>query len=631
MRKITLLAGLLLTTLQAGAQVLLSENFDTALNWTVTHPTGTATSPGWTRVTSGANPTCSPQQGAGMALFNAYDIEPGNAYNLRSPAITFGGNFYKAAFKMYRDPGYSSSADNVKVYFNTLPNLVGATLLTTVHRSTSLSPVEATQGWYSYDAYLPNGVTGEGYIMMFATSDYGNNVYIDNISIEQVNVINDAAMTNVNLNSVMTQGTYDISGTYRNLGSNAVTSIDLNWQVTGGPINTQSLSGINVAPGEVIEFTHSTQWTPATGQYSMTVWVSNTNGGDSNDDNDYVEKTGYVVNEIFPKTVVYEEATGTWCGWCVRGHIGLKDMAHYHDDGSWIGIAVHNDDPMMLVEYDTAIGSFISGYPSGAMNRVQGEVDPGLSSIEPAYQAELLKTPLAKVAVGEQSWDPITRQISFDAQAIFALDINNANFNLAAVILENGVHGTTPTWRQRNYYAGGTITDWEGINWGAYPAYIPATTMIYNHVGRALLGGFAGVNGSVPASVQYNVPYSHTFTHTLPAGQVAENVEIVVLLLDKNNGQIANAVEVELDTTLGTAAFNGKRYGVYPNPSTGIFNINTENPVTVTVTDLLGKVVYTKNNVSRDNSIDLSGLQRGVYMAQIADGNATATEKIILN
>jgi hypothetical protein len=110
--------------------------------------------------------------------------------------------------------------------------------------------------------------------------------------------------------------------------------------------------------------------------------------------------------------VVYEEATGTWCGWCVRGHIGLKDMEHYHPDGSWIGIAVHNADPMVLAAYDTALASFISGYPSGAINRNPAEVDPGLSSIEPAYQDELTKTPLGKVAVANQTWDPNTRVIT---------------------------------------------------------------------------------------------------------------------------------------------------------------------------------------------------------------------------
>lgn len=631
MKKITLMLAVLLTGIMADAQVLLSENFDTALNWTVTHTSGPSTLAGWTRVTGGANPTCSPFAGAGMAQFNSYDIEEGNAYTLTSPAITFGGLFYKASFSLYRDGGYATSADRVKVFYSATGALGGATLLTTVNRSLTLAPVEAAEGWYTYDAYLPYGVTGTGYIIISGTSGYGNNIFMDSVAVEQINTVNDAALEAVSLNTVLSLGTYPIAGSFKNIGANPITSIDLNWQANGGPIHTQSLTGLNINPGQTYNFSHADQWTPATGAYGMSVWISNTNGNDSNPANDTIDLSGYVVNEIFPKTVVYEEATGTWCGWCVRGHIGLKDMEHYHPDGSWIGIAVHNADPMVLAAYDSALATFISGYPSGAINRNPAEVDPGLSSIEPAYQDELTKTPLGKVAVANQTWDPNTRQITFDAQAIFALDMANANYNLSAVIVENNVTGTTASWRQRNYYSGNTITDWTGFNWGTYPAYIPAATMVYNHVGRALLGGFQGVNGSVPTSVTYNTPNSYTFTHTLPAAQKADDISIVVMLLDKATGQIVNATEVELDTTLSSMAFNAKHYGVYPNPTTGIFNINTENPVNVSVVDVMGKVVFQAQNVTRETAINLGGLQKGVYLAQITGEKISSTEKIILN
>ena len=47
MKKIILLALILfLSIFTANSQVLLSENFDTALNWTVAHPAGTSTDVG---------------------------------------------------------------------------------------------------------------------------------------------------------------------------------------------------------------------------------------------------------------------------------------------------------------------------------------------------------------------------------------------------------------------------------------------------------------------------------------------------------------------------------------------------------------------------------------------------------
>lgn len=632
MKKITLIIALFFAAWQSDAQVLLSENFDTALNWTVTHVSGSATSVGWTRETSCANPTATPFAGAGMAQFDCYNIAVGNNYSLRSPQITFAGAAYRVKFSMFRDNGYSDDADRVRIFYNTTPT-AGGTQLGIVNRSVTQAPVEQETGWHTYTFDLPAAVTGAGYITFMGTSAYGNSILIDEVSVLQIQN-DDAQMVSVGLPSISTnQGNTNITGTLKNSGANPITSVDLMWQVNDGTVYTQNITGLNIAPGATYNYTHANQWNATPGQYNLKVWVANTNGvTDTDATNNEVTKSLYIVNEIFPKTVVYEEATGTWCGWCVRGHIGLKDMAHFHEnDETWIGIAVHNADPMVLAEYDGAMGNFISGYPSGAINRVPSEVDPGLSSLQPAYNGELAKTPLGRVDIVNQSWNPTTREISFDAQAMFALDMTTADYNLAAIIIENGVTGTTNSWRQRNYYAGQTITDWEGINWGAYPDYIPAATMVYNHVGRALLGGFDGVSGSVPTSVAYNTPYSHTFTYTVPAAQNAENIEMVALLIDNASGQIVNAKEIELNTTLGTTAFNPAKLGVYPNPTTGIFNVYTKSPVNVSIVDMLGKVIFTATNVGSETPINLSGLQKGVYLAKISGDNVSATEKIILN
>ena len=70
---------------------------------------------------------------------------------------------------------------------------------------------------------------------------------------------------------------------------------------------------------------------------------------------------------------------------------------------------------------------------------------------------------------------------------------------------------------------------------------------------------------------------------------------------------------------------------LFPNPSTGIIYINTETAVNVSIIDVTGKVVFVATNVTKDKNIDLSGLQKGMYLAQISSENATTTEKIILN
>ena len=118
MKKITFLIALLFFTIHNHAQILYSENFDTSLNWTVIHSTGTSGLVGWSRVTTGANPNCSPFAGAGMARFNSNDVVSGNSYSLTSPAITYSGANYAVRIKMYRNA--SAGSDRIRVYSNTV-------------------------------------------------------------------------------------------------------------------------------------------------------------------------------------------------------------------------------------------------------------------------------------------------------------------------------------------------------------------------------------------------------------------------------------------------------------------------------------------------------------------------------
>lgn len=82
---------------------------------------------------------------------------------------------------------------------------------------------------------------------------------------------------------------------------------------------------------------------------------------------------------------------------------------------------------------------------------------------------------------------------------------------------------------------------------------------------------------------------------------------------------------------LSNAEFATSTISIYPNPSNGILTISTENNVDVTITDITGKVVFTKNNVSNNESINLSGLQKGVYLAKLTAEGVEETKKIILN
>lgn len=448
-------------------------------------------------------------------------------------------------------------------------------------------------------------------------------------------VNNDIQLVSVNTNQTILQGDFDVSGRIQNLSTGTpLTSFDVAYSADGVTSDTFSISGISINSGAFYDFTHNVPFAATAGFHTIEVVVFNPNEeADESPENNSITSELIAVNEVFPQVVVGEEATGTWCGWCVRGHVALKDLAHNITDGSWIGIAVHNDDPMANTEYDSSLGEYTpSGYPNGIINRIPVEIDP--ADFQTAYDFVVTNIPFAKVEITSAEMDSETRDLTVDASSIFAMDIQNANYKLSMVVIEDGVTGTASGYNQVNYYAANElpITDWEGIDWSTLANPIPATDMIYDHVGRYIVGGFTGATGSVPNSVTYSTPNSYQFTTSLPAEYDEEEISVAVFLLDVETGQIVNATEKKIDIVVSnTKIGDSNTVQIAPNPTSGQVTIEGEAGSTITVFDLLGRLVLSEEMPSAKHTIDLSSLENGSYWVEILNNNTLYSKKVILN
>lgn len=643
MKKLILLL-LLFTINKLFAQDLINQNFDTSLVWTVEHLTGTSTNAGWTRVTTNNTPSCLPYSGNGMARFNSVNIGGlgTNTYSLTSPEINFSGQNYNVKFRMYRDINQPTKADKIDVVYKTALTDPGI-IIGTVHRNTTLSPVVSNEGWYTYNFNLPNSISGSGYISLIATSYNGYDILIDTITVNHQNNNNlearfiysssppEVFLVNTSGNNFAIQ--------FKNIGLNSVDSFTLNWHVDNGSVSSgESIFIPSIQSGEFSNAGNSQVpligLSNSPGQHTLTIWITNPNGvPDSDMSNNTLTKIVYVVNEAFPRTVVFEGGTGTWCGFCPNGHVGMKNMNHNYPN-DFISIAVHNDDPMMIAEYDEGLDPLFDGFPGGAMDRTHLNMGSHYSSLQLMHGIQLGKVPLAKVTIPTQTWNPTTRVITYDVVSQFALNLNNANFKVAGVIVENGVvyNGASSSYNQRNYYYDGSLgnlIDWEGINWANLPNYVPSTTMPFNYVARALLGGFNGFENSVPTSITYNTPYTYTLTHTLPANQNANNIKLIALLIDNATGKILNAKQVPLNTSLSTNDVENRLTNyIYPNPSSGVIYFKSENPIDVSIINVYGKEVF---NAEKVYTANLSHLEKGIYLVKMKDDDKISVQKIILN
>lgn len=88
--------------------------------------------------------------------------------------------------------------------------------------------------------------------------------------------------------------------------------------------------------------------------------------------------------------------------------------------------------------------------------------------------------------------------------------------------------------------------------------------------------------------------------------------------------------EVLATVTLAVKSFGSNTVKVYPNPSTGIFTIDTQEEVEFAVYDVVGKTIVTQKSLIGSNNLDLSRFQKGIYLLKLMNSNGeTNTYKLI--
>ena len=347
----------------------------------------------------------------------------------------------------------------------------------------------------------------------------------------------DAALQEVTVPEYALQGSFPLSGVIKNNSNVVLQSIDVSYSIDNAtPVLETFYPGI--ASLDEFEFEFSEQPSISeTGTHQVKIFISNPNGlPDEVTENDTLQKPIYIMEDAPLRRVLCEEATGTWCGWCVAGHVFMDSMAATYPD-QWIGIAVHNGDPMEVLEYSTGMYPYIQGYPNGTMNRDVKYIMP--TSFEEEFLA--IKDQLAPVEVFVENAIINTNEstLTFTISANFYAALSGVKFN--AMIVEDEVTGTGSGYDQTNYYAGGAYGEMGGYE--LLPNPVPAADMVYEHVARAIPGGFYGVDESLPDQVQVGVPYTWDFSVAIDPSWDLDKLQIVGVVADKETEFILNAVK----------------------------------------------------------------------------------------
>jgi len=422
-----------------------------------------------------------------------------------------------------------------------------------------------------------------------------------------------AGVVSIDMAPVLAQGDILPVATVKNYGAETI-SFPVTCTIAG---YSSTLNVTDLAPGADIQLTFD-NWSATPGNY--TVEVVTDLRGDEMPDNDLLTKSIAVIEYAPPKMVVGEEGTGTWCAWCVRGHVYMDSMAMKYPD-TWIGIAVHNGDPMLVEEYDAGIGPLIGfSYPGGIVARSIG-CDP--STFETAYEEEMAIIPPASVIIENKSFNSTTGELTFTLTSEFIAEVTDFRFN--AVLVENEVTGTGDGWDQANAYAGGANGPMGGYE--DLPNPVPAEDMVYEDVARAILGGFAGTEGSLPAIVNPGEIHSWEYTTTVSEEWDVNHLEVVGMLINQTTGKIENAAVDHLITGVTDIQVSTETT-VYPNPAKDELRISNVDQGTVSIYNLNGQLVLEKQNVNGSSKLDVSNSENGTYIVKVVTDTNIMTSKL---
>jgi hypothetical protein len=417
----------------------------------------------------------------------------------------------------------------------------------------------------------------------------------------------------------------------KNAGSSVITSLTIDWN---DGTSHSAVIPCNIAIGATATVSHT-----ATVSYStvveknLNINITSVNGNtDPNVANNTGTKKINTVSVNSPKVVLFEEGTGTWCGWCPRGAVAMEYMDGLYPN-TFAGVAVHNGDPMTVTAYDNAAD--FSGFPGANVDRALLGVDVSNTDFNNYYNAR--KDLITPAGLGIQT-SGSGSNVTIDVTATFRTVFAASNYRLGVIISEDNVTGTGSTYNQNNYYSSASqniALNGAGHNWQTEPASVPAANMEYDHVGRALLGGYAGQAGSVPAVITDGLAASYSFTYTVPATSARANMHAVAVLIDQTTGEVVNAKEISL-ATLGLAEASTINMEVFPNPTSDVVNVKFEGKggdYTVAIVDLAGRTVATQTiagSGATSVSIPVAGLVTGNYLISVSNETGSYTQKLMV-
>ena len=394
-------------------------------------------------------------------------------------------------------------------------------------------------------------ITGENW-MDFYNYGYGKlalQVLLDGITLRN----NDATPLDFGTSYVDKGGATTVPVAIYNNGKEPITNISYTITTNGKESAEQTIRVNDISFASTGTANISFSADEEARKYNKTLTLTKVNGA-ANEANQKTATGSLITISERPAVMpVVEEFTGTWCGYCPYGFVGMEKA--YESFGDKVAlIAVHKGDIMETNDY-YAIDS-PSGYPGSRIDR-EYDLYPSANNLK-NYLNSILKNKVTVAGIeAAATWTGTDKTaIKIDTKSKFVYSEDNGQYGIAYVLVEDGLTGSGDDWKQANYLSGqsgdSNMQFW--YNSGSY-----VSGLEFNHVAVAAWNITNGTDGSISSKIVDGVVQTYSFEADITGKMLIQNkskLKVITLLIDRTTGIVVNTAQTLIKDYDDTAIQN---------------------------------------------------------------------------
>jgi len=360
---------------------------------------------------------------------------------------------------------------------------------------------------------------------------------------------------------------------------------------------TQNVNNLQSGDTETLTFSAYNLSTP-NALYKVEVSTQLTNDEDAV--NNTLQKNIYTYTHD-RNQVLLEIGTGTWCHYCIGAAMGAEDLID--NDHDVAVIEYHSNDSFSTITGEDRINFYgMAGFPDAFFDGITeyggGSENSLYNTYLPLYQTH--KDIKTGVDINiTQSFS--NNQYSVNVELNKVGPIADDNLAVYLVLTESDITFTWQGQPKLDFVQRLTLPDANG-----------ETVDLINNT-----------NLTIPFTFQLD----NTWTNDL---------ELIAFVQNKTTKEVLNTAKLSLSNSTGFIATDdlSNKIQIYPNPTSKWLIINdfSKSVKQLVITDMAGKNILQINNFKNKKQIDISGLQKGIYLIKINSNNHTIiTKKLIKN